>query len=98
GRAPVLMKEVSKKLNIDSYISMNGQYIVHEGEVIYANPIEMPLVEQVVEVANERQDGILLSTADEIIANSLISLACSVCSVSSVSGSSVSSAPHALSP
>src|SRR5699024_5051668 len=44
------------------------------GEVIYSNPIEMPLVEQVVEVANERQDGILLSTADEIIANSLISL------------------------
>ena len=74
GRAPVLMKEVSKKLDIDSYISMNGQYIVHEGEVIYSNPIEMPLVEQVVEVANERQDGILLSTADEIIANSLISL------------------------
>ena len=74
GRAPVLMKEVSKKLKINSYISMNGQYIVHEGEVVYANPIEMPLVEQVVQVANERQDGILLSTADEIIANSLISL------------------------
>ena len=35
--------------------------------MIYANPIEMPLVEQVVEVANERQDGILLSTADKLL-------------------------------
>lgn len=74
GRAPVLMREISKKLKIDSYIAMNGQYIVHEGEVIYSNPIDMDLVDQVVKVANERHDGILLSTADEIVANSLISL------------------------
>lgn len=74
GRAPVLMREISKKLKIDSYIAMNGQYIVHEGEVIYSNPIDMDLVDQVVKVANRRHDGILLSTADEIVANSLISL------------------------
>ncbi|HLR92624.1 MAG TPA: Cof-type HAD-IIB family hydrolase [Atopostipes sp.] len=74
GRAPVLMNEIAKELDIDSYISMNGQYIVHEGEVIYSNPIDMEIVDEVVEVATERRDGILLSTADEIIANSMISL------------------------
>ncbi|MEY8292554.1 Cof-type HAD-IIB family hydrolase [Carnobacteriaceae bacterium 52-44] len=74
GRAPVLIREIAEELNINSYISMNGQYIVHEGEVIYSNPIDMELVDNVVEVAIERRDGILLSTSDEIIANSLISL------------------------
>src|SRR5690625_3240474 len=74
GRASVLMNEIAKELDIDSYISMNGQYIVHEGEVIYSNPIDMEIVDEVVEVATERRDGILLSTADEIIANSMISL------------------------
>lgn len=75
GRSPLLIKEIAQTLNIDSYISMNGQYIVHEGKVVYSNPIEMDLVDQVVKVAVERDDGILLSTNDEIIANSLISLA-----------------------
>lgn len=74
GRSPVLIHEIAKELKIDSYIAMNGQYIVHQGEVIYANPIDMNFVDAVVEVAIERRDGILLATADEIIANSLISL------------------------
>ncbi len=58
GRAPVLIREIAEELNINSYISMNGQYIVHEGEVIYSNPIDMELVDNVVEVAIERRDGI----------------------------------------
>lgn len=74
GRSPVLIKELAKKLNINSYIAMNGQYIVYEDEVIYSNPIDMEIVERVVAYAIERRDGILLSTSDEIIANSMISL------------------------
>lgn len=74
GRAPVLIKDVAKQLGITSYISMNGQYIVHENEVIYANPIDIDLVDQVVQSAIAEGDGILLSTDDEIIANSVLSL------------------------
>lgn len=74
GRAPLLVQEIAEKLNIDTYIAMNGQYIVHKNEVIYANPIDMELVDRMVAFAVERRDGLLLSTADEIIANSAISL------------------------
>ena len=74
GRAPVLIREIAKELQINSYIAMNGQYIVYEGEVIYENPIEEELVDAVIEVATERRDGILLSTADELVANSMLSL------------------------
>jgi len=74
GRAPVLIQEIAKKLKIDSYIAMNGQYIVYQGEVIYENPIDMGLIDKLVTFAAENQDGIILSTRDEIIANSVISL------------------------
>ena len=74
GRAPVLVREIVETLDIDTYIAMNGQYIVHKGEVIYQNVIPIELVDQVVNFAVDRKDGIVLSTADEIIANSAISL------------------------
>ncbi len=74
GRAPVLVKEIAQELQIDSYIAMNGQYIVHQGQVLYANPIDKHLVDAVVEIATARQDGLLLSSDDELIANSVISL------------------------
>jgi len=74
GRAPVLIKEIAQELQINSYIAMNGQYIVHQGQVLYANPIDKHLVDAVVEIATARQDGLLLSTDDELVANSVISL------------------------
>lgn len=74
GRAPVLLREIVAELEIDTYIAMNGQYIVYKNQVIHANPIDMELVDGMVELAVERKDGILLATGDEIIANSAISL------------------------
>ncbi len=74
GRAPILIWEIAEKLKINSYIAMNGQYIMHEGEAIYSNPIATDLVHEVVEFARENRDGILLSTENELIANSAISL------------------------
>lgn len=74
GRAPILIWEIAEKLKIDSFIAMNGQFIMHEGEVIYSNPIDINLVHDVVEYAREQRDGILLSTENELIANSAISL------------------------
>lgn len=74
GRSPVLVREIVEMLDIDTFIAMNGQFIKHEGKVLYQNPINMDLVEQMVDFAVDRKDGIILSTADEIIANSAISL------------------------
>lgn len=74
GRPPLLMADIAKKLGIDSYISMNGQYIVFEGKVIESNPIPMDLVDELVEFANGRKDGVIVCTEKEIIINSRISL------------------------
>ncbi|RCW71830.1 Cof-type HAD-IIB family hydrolase [Saliterribacillus persicus] len=35
GRAPFMFRDILKELNINSFISFNGQYVVYEGEVIH---------------------------------------------------------------
>lgn len=40
GRAPFMFEGLRRELGIDSYISLNGQYVVYEGQVIYQNPID----------------------------------------------------------
>ncbi|MBV7506098.1 Cof-type HAD-IIB family hydrolase [Bacillus sp. sid0103] len=39
GRVPKMFYWIQKELNIDSFVSMNGQYVVFDGQEIYANPI-----------------------------------------------------------
>ncbi|KAB7705637.1 Cof-type HAD-IIB family hydrolase [Bacillus aerolatus] len=39
GRAPFAFKELCEELDINSYISLNGQYVVLNGEVIHKNPL-----------------------------------------------------------
>lgn len=74
ARPPLLIADVAKKLNINSYISMNGQYIVYEGEVIESNPLAIKMVDQLVDFANAQNDGIILCTDRELIINSRLSV------------------------
>ncbi|UAL49003.1 Cof-type HAD-IIB family hydrolase [Sutcliffiella horikoshii] len=39
GRAPFMFEDLRKELEIDTFVSFNGQYVVFEGEVIYKNPL-----------------------------------------------------------
>lgn len=70
GRSPMLLKDVAEKLDIDSYISMNGQYIVLEGEVFHANPIKDELIPEVIDFAVNNKNGIMLCTDSAIISSS----------------------------
>lgn len=39
GRAPFMFEDLREELDIHSYISFNGQYVVFEDEVVYENPL-----------------------------------------------------------
>lgn len=41
GRAPFMFKDLRAELDIDSFVSFNGQYVVFENEVIYKNPLQI---------------------------------------------------------
>ncbi|BAB06378.1 Cof-type HAD-IIB family hydrolase [Halalkalibacterium halodurans] len=39
GRAPFMFKELAEELNIRSFVSFNGSYVVFEGEVVATSPL-----------------------------------------------------------
>jgi Cof subfamily protein (haloacid dehalogenase superfamily) len=39
GRAPFMFENLRKELDIDSFVSFNGQFVVFENEIIYENPL-----------------------------------------------------------
>lgn len=46
GRAPFMFTSLMKELDIDSYVSFNGQFVVFENEVIYKNPLNQRELER----------------------------------------------------
>lgn len=46
GRAPFMFEYLRKELDIDSFVSFNGQYVVFEGEPIYQNPLNNGKIEE----------------------------------------------------
>ncbi len=46
GRSPFMLEQVRQELQIDSYVSFNGQYVVDQGTLIHSNPIHSDAVDQ----------------------------------------------------
>lgn len=47
GRVPKMFYWIQKELNIDSFVSMNGQYVMFAEQEIYANPIKPELLQSI---------------------------------------------------
>ena len=75
GRSPLLIHDISKELNIQNIIAMNGQLIMYEGDIIFDNPIKKETVDRLVSQAAERENGIILCGSEDIFSNSIVSLA-----------------------
>ncbi|MCP8616058.1 Cof-type HAD-IIB family hydrolase [Salirhabdus salicampi] len=45
GRGPFMHKHIREQLNINTYVSFNGQLAVFEGEVVYENPLQTKLLQ-----------------------------------------------------
>ncbi|MBG9450116.1 hydrolase Cof [Cytobacillus firmus] len=46
GRAPFMYENLRSELDIDSFVSFNGQYVVFENEPIYRNPLKTAEIEK----------------------------------------------------
>jgi len=46
GRAPFMFENLLKELDIDSFVSFNGQYVVFEGEPIYKNALNNQKIQE----------------------------------------------------
>ena len=71
GRAPFMYKELREELDIDTYVSYNGQYVVLEGEVISTNPLNIDSLEKITAAALLNDHPIVYMDHEDMKANVL---------------------------
>lgn len=69
GRSPFLFKELLEELDIVSYVSMNGQYVVYRGEVIHSNPIHSDTLQSLTKFAVQSDQPILYVSEEHMRMN-----------------------------
>jgi Cof subfamily protein (haloacid dehalogenase superfamily) len=69
GRAPFMIQEVLKELQIDSYICFNGQYIVYKNEVVHNQALDSEQLNQVTLFAQSKGHPMVYMNADKMISS-----------------------------
>jgi Cof subfamily protein (haloacid dehalogenase superfamily) len=69
GRAPFMFKNIREDLNIQSFVSFNGQYVVFEGKTVYKNPIPNPHLSALYKEATNGDHPMVFMTNDEMRAS-----------------------------
>ncbi|MBT2573525.1 Cof-type HAD-IIB family hydrolase [Bacillus sp. ISL-51] len=64
GRSPFLVKPILEELDIQSFISYNGQFVVFEGDVIYKNPLPEDAIERLLQQAAEGEHPVVFMAED----------------------------------
>ncbi|RJE84333.1 Cof-type HAD-IIB family hydrolase [Paenibacillus sp. 1011MAR3C5] len=59
GRAPYFIKPLTEKLGIDSYVCMNGAYVVYKGQTLYKRKITKQSLETLVALAAQHDHGLV---------------------------------------
>ncbi|EKN70935.1 Cof-like hydrolase [Neobacillus bataviensis LMG 21833] len=69
GRAPFMFEDLRKELDIHTYVSYNGQYVVLNGEVIHTNPLNIPSLEKLTEAALTNNHPVVFMDHEDMKAN-----------------------------
>lgn len=69
GRAPFMIADLLEELQIDSYVTFNGQYVVYKGEVIYTNQIANDLLSEILQFGAARNHPFVFLNEREMIAS-----------------------------
>lgn len=66
GRAPYNVTAISEELHVDTVICYNGQYVIHEGEVIYRNPMSLTELKQLQALTTANNHALVYAGADTL--------------------------------
>lgn len=69
GRAPFMYEDLRKELDINTYVSYNGQYVVLNGEVIYTNPLKISSLVNLTEAALKNDHPVVYMDHEDMKAN-----------------------------
>lgn len=68
GRAPFMIRELLEELQIDTYVTFNGQYVVYKGKVIYTNQIANDRLTEILRFGATRNHPFVFLNEREMIA------------------------------
>ncbi|MFE3575978.1 Cof-type HAD-IIB family hydrolase [Lysinibacillus sp. NPDC059133] len=69
GRGPFMIQSLLEELEIDTYITFNGQYVVYKGEVVYTNGIEKDDLAKIIAFAEARKELLVFLDDKRMIAS-----------------------------
>lgn len=69
GRAPFMFKELREKLDIHTFISFNGQYIVRDNDIIHTEALDPGMLDKVVKFAEERDHPLVYMNGKKMISS-----------------------------
>lgn len=67
GRAPFMIKKVLEELDIDTYISFNGQYIVERNKPIHKEALDTEILSGIVEFAERRDHPVVFMNEKRMV-------------------------------
>lgn len=59
GRSPFMIAGLLEELAITTYVTFNGQYVVHNGEVIYTNSIGVDTLSKIIAFGETRNEPVV---------------------------------------
>ena len=69
GRAPFMIKDILDELQIDTYVTFNGQYVVYKGEVVYTDQIPNETLTEIMHFGAQRNHPFVFLNEKEMIAS-----------------------------
>ncbi|MBB6671543.1 Cof-type HAD-IIB family hydrolase [Cohnella nanjingensis] len=69
GRAPYFFKPLAEQLGIDSFVSLNGAYVVYKGKEVHQRHIPMTDLEQLVRLAEGRGHALVFQGKESFHTN-----------------------------
>ncbi|GLC87620.1 Cof-type HAD-IIB family hydrolase [Lysinibacillus piscis] len=68
GRSPFMAKPILEELDIHTYVTFNGQYVVYQDEVIYANEIDKESLAKIAEFSASRDEPVVFLDDKHMVA------------------------------
>ncbi|GBF10737.1 Cof-type HAD-IIB family hydrolase [Tepidibacillus sp. HK-1] len=69
GRAPFMFQELLKELDIQTYISLNGQYVVYKGKAVYTNPLDKEELHRLTDLSKSVNNPIIYEDHEAMRSN-----------------------------
>ena len=69
GRAPFMIKSLLEELEIDTYVTFNGQYVVYKGQVIFTDSIPNDYLQRIIDFGERRDEPVVFLNEREMVAS-----------------------------